>query len=59
MSKEKTIKLNEKQQKIVKDLLQFEKKFKEIGIKTTSHKNREDKIQDIREIEDIEKQLDK
>lgn len=59
--KEKTIKItSEKQEKILKEALSDIKKYgKEFGMKSSSPKQREEKIEDIYEIEKLEKQLEK
>jgi hypothetical protein len=58
MSKEKTIKLTEKEVKIVKDALKDTKEFKRIGMPNHQGEKREQKISEIYDIERIEKKLE-
>lgn len=48
---------NEKQEKILKKALGWEKTIREVGIKTAPPKIKEDRITEINEIEKLEKQI--
>lgn len=58
MSKEKTVKLNEKEVQIVKEALSSAKTFKKLGMSEKQGNQREEKIADIYDIERIEKKLE-
>lgn len=59
MKKEKTIKVNETQEKILKDALKNEKANRETNIKhLKQYSNRETQISEVYEIEKLEKQLE-